>query len=410
MKLNKLFIFPLLAILASCSNPNNAEESSIVSIKGTILNPRSEVATFRGKDTTYTANVDSMGQFSITFSLDSATYLDFFNGPERTAMYVYPGDNISLSIDTKLFDETISYEGSSTSSYLAKKYLMEEGFDFFGEIYFMSSEEEYSSYISDYKDSIMMHLNLIADTSFVATELKEMKEMTEYYAERQASMSKYSQSVRKYKWESNKVSMDYNFFVAMDSLNAPAFDSMLMNFSTELNQLLSLVDDTAFVSSVKSGIEKNNKAWRERKQATDNLPKPGEMAIGFTYPNKDSVNHSLSDFEGSLVYVDVWATWCGPCKAEIPSLQKLEADYHGKNITFLSVSVDTDREAWVDMVVNDNLGGVQLWADGWSQITKDYAIFGIPRFMLFDQEGKVISTDAPRPSDNEIRSMIEEYI
>ena len=410
MKLNKLFIFPLLAILASCSTPNNAEKSSIVSLKGTILNPRSDVATFRGKDTTYSADVDSMGQFSITFSLDSATYLDFFNGPERTAMYVYPGDDISLSIDTKLFDETISYEGSSASSYLAKKYLLEEGFDFFGEIYFMSSEEEYSSYISDYKDSIMMRLNLIADTSFVASELKEMEEMTEYYAERQASMSKYSQSVRKYKWEFNRVNMNYNFYVAMDSLNAPAFDSMLMNFSTELNQLLSLVDDTAFVSSAMSGIEKNNKAWRERKQAADNLPKPGEMAIGFTYPNKDSVNHSLSDFEGSLVYVDVWATWCGPCKAEIPSLQKLEADYHGKNITFLSVSVDTDREAWVDMVVNDNLGGVQLWADGWSQITKDYAIFGIPRFMLFDQEGKVISTDAPRPSDNEIRSLIDQYI
>ena len=129
----------------------------------------------------------------------------------------------------------------------------------------MSSEEEYSSYISDYKDSIMMHLNLIADTSFVATELKKMEEMTEYYAERQASMSKYSQSIRKYKWESNKVSMDYNFFVAMDSLNAPAFDSMLMNFSTELNQLLSLVDDTAFVSSVKSGIENNNKALERKK-------------------------------------------------------------------------------------------------------------------------------------------------
>ena len=258
MKLNKLFIFPLLAILASCSTPNNAEKSSIVTIKGTILNPRSEVATFRGKDTTYTANVDSMGQFSISFSLDSATYLDFFNGPERTAMYVYPGDDISLSIDTKLFDETISYEGSPTSSYLAKKYLMEEGFDFFGEIYFMSSEEEYNSYISDYKDSVKMNLNLISDTSFVA---KELKEMTEYYAKRQASMSKYSQSVRKYKWESNKVSMDYNFYVAMDSLNAPAFDSMLMNFSTELNQLLSLVDDTAFVSSVKSGIENKNKIY-----------------------------------------------------------------------------------------------------------------------------------------------------
>ena len=94
----------------------------------------------------------------------------------------------------------------------------------------------------------------------------------------------------------------------------------------------------------------------------------------------------------------------------IPSLQKLEGEYHDKNITFLSVSVDDDRQAWVDMVVNDQLGGVQLWADGWSQITKDYAIFGIPRFMLFDQDGKVISTDAPRPSSAEIRPLIEEYI
>ena len=76
----------------------------------------------------------------------------------------------------------------------------------------------------------------------------------------------------------------------------------------------------------------------------------------------------------------------------------------------MSVSVDEDRQAWVDMVVNDQLGGVQLWADGWSQITKDYAIFGIPRFMLFDQDGKVISTDAPRPSSAEIRPLIEEYI
>ena len=62
------------------------------------------------------------------------------------------------------------------------------------------------------------------------------------------------------------------------------------------------------------------------------------------------------------------------------------------------------------MVTDDQLGGVQLWADGWGQITKSYAIFGIPKFMLVDKSGGLIAVDAPGPSSNEIRSMIDERI
>ena len=241
-------------------------------------------------------------------------------------------------------------------------------------------------------------------------EIEDMNNMLDYYAKSQVSMTDLSPSAKRFNWDADKLSMNYNFYVELNSMSSQEYDSMLSSYATEMNNLLASVDDTAFVSKTKKGISSTVKDWKERKQAKENIPKPGEMAIGFTYPNKDSVEFSLADFSGKLVYVDVWATWCGPCKAEIPSLQKLEGEYHDKNITFLSVSVDTDRQAWVDMVVNDQLGGVQLWADGWSQITKDYAIFGIPRFMLFDQDGKVISTDAPRPSSAEIRPLIEEYI
>ena len=118
----------------------------------------------------------------------------------------------------------------------------------------------------------------------------------------------------------------------------------------------------------------------------------------------------MSSFKGSLVYLDVWATWCGPCKAEIPYLKTLEQDYHQKNIIFLSVSVDTEKDKWLKMVEEEGLGGVQLWADGWSQITKDYAIFGIPRFILFSEDGKVISNDAPRPSNQETRELFDKYL
>lgn len=57
---------------------------------------------------------------------------------------------------------------------------------------------------------------------------------------------------------------------------------------------------------------------------------------------------SLKDLKGKYVYIDVWATWCGPCKAEIPHLKSLEEKYQGKNIVFVSISVDSkeDHDAW----------------------------------------------------------------
>jgi thiol-disulfide isomerase/thioredoxin len=136
----------------------------------------------------------------------------------------------------------------------------------------------------------------------------------------------------------------------------------------------------------------------------------GNPAIDFTYPDKNGEERSLSDFRGSYVYVDVWATWCGPCKKEIPDLIKLEKDYYDKNIVFMSVSVDeeNDHQTWLDMIEEKQLGGVQLFAAGWSKIVNDYHIKGIPRFMLFDPQGNILDTKAPRPSDPLTRVMFEQ--
>ncbi len=60
------------------------------------------------------------------------------------------------------------------------------------------------------------------------------------------------------------------------------------------------------------------------------MPNDGDMSIDFSYPNQSDEMISLSSFKGSIVYVDVWATWCGPCIAEIPSLEKLQKDYEDK--------------------------------------------------------------------------------
>ncbi|SMO74634.1 TlpA family protein disulfide reductase [Solitalea koreensis] len=140
--------------------------------------------------------------------------------------------------------------------------------------------------------------------------------------------------------------------------------------------------------------------------------KPGEKAINFTYPDAAGKQVSLTDFKGKIVLVDVWATWCGPCKRELPSLKQLEQEFHGKDVVFLSVSVDEDKdkEKWLKMIKDEQLGGVQLFASGWSQIAQAYGIKGIPRFMLFDRNGNVINVDAPRPSDPALKAVLENQL
>ncbi|POY36287.1 hypothetical protein C3K47_11060 [Solitalea longa] len=131
-------------------------------------------------------------------------------------------------------------------------------------------------------------------------------------------------------------------------------------------------------------------------------------AANFTYADQNDKMVSLSDFKGKVVLVDVWATWCGPCKQEIPPLKELEKEFHGKDIVFISVSLDEekDKQKWKNMVKDMNLEGVQLFASGWSKITQDYDIKAIPRFMVFDKKGNVVTVDAPRPSNPKLKELL----
>lgn len=135
----------------------------------------------------------------------------------------------------------------------------------------------------------------------------------------------------------------------------------------------------------------------------------GAPAIDFTYPDAEGKMVSLSDFKGKVVLVDVWATWCGPCRGEVPHLKKLEKEMHGKDVVFVSVSIDDekDKQVWLDFIKKEQLGGVQLFAANDDAIKKAYDIGGIPRFMLFDKAGCIVTIRAPRPSEPELKELLE---
>ena len=403
----KISISVIIFFQFSCTN----SDQSNVKIRGSIINKIDDMVYFITDDSTYKTTVDSTGAFMMTFKIDSSAYIRFRHGPESTSMYIKPGDKIALNIDTKEFDETITYKNSPESSFLAEKYILNEKMEFLGEPLYLMEESEYQSYVEKYKFSLSQKLDTLNDNYFKNTELKKINSITEKYIIQKQNLSEKSKDELTYMWNAVLIAREYNFYSLIESSNKTEFAEILNEYKNRmLESLIPLKGIDWYDKEEKDKIYSLIDKWKERKYNFDNMPDPGEQGIDFNYPDKKGESYSLSSFKGNLLYVDVWASWCGPCIAQIPALQALEKDYHDKKITFLSISVDTDRDAWLKMVKDKNLTGIQLWANGWSDITESYAIFGIPRFLLFDENGKIISTDAPRPTNNDIRDLFDSHL
>nr|WP_295922166.1 TlpA disulfide reductase family protein [uncultured Dyadobacter sp.] len=119
----------------------------------------------------------------------------------------------------------------------------------------------------------------------------------------------------------------------------------------------------------------------------------GQPAMDFTQPDTTGRPVRLSSFKGRYVLVDFWASWCGPCRQESPFLVRAYQDFHSRNFTILSVSLDKSRSAWLKAIVADQLhwthvGDLKYWQNA---AAKQYAISSIPFNMLLDPDGKIMA-------------------
>ena len=148
-------------------------------------------------------------------------------------------------------------------------------------------------------------------------------------------------------------------------------------------------------------------------QAFKNLKATEKNAVvpDFSYTNPDNQLVSLKSMRGSYVYIDLWATWCAPCIAEIPDLKKLELKLKEKNIKFVSISLDapSEKNKWLSYVKDNDLHGIQLIADNdfKSEFVQKFGVNSIPRFLLIGPDGIVIDNDAKRPSNPELQKQLE---
>jgi len=217
-----------------------------------------------------------------------------------------------------------------------------------------------------------------------------------------------------------------NNFLAKSALEQEAFGEKLAKVTDQaeqtkmINDLLTKTEnalkDPALDENFRTTITQQLAAQKQQmaaqaEQGAKVAKMKGQPSPLFTYENFKGGTTSLEELKGKYVYIDMWATWCGPCRQEIPHLQKVEEKYHGKKIEFVSISIDNqkDHEKWKKMVTDKSLGGVQLFADkDWSSaFAQAYGVNSIPRFILIGPDGKVIDADAKRPSDPALQAQLD---
>lgn len=141
--------------------------------------------------------------------------------------------------------------------------------------------------------------------------------------------------------------------------------------------------------------------FRARRATVPGLPFPD----GVKLLDRDGNEVDFSAFRGKYVYVDLWASWCGPCCKEVPSLQALEKEMEGSNVTFVSISCDSSTEPWHKKMEQLGMHGNQL-IDSDGELNRKLNVRGIPHFLIYDPEGNLHTYNAPRPSSSQILPLL----
>ncbi|MCI9845772.1 TlpA family protein disulfide reductase [Flavobacterium pectinovorum] len=396
------------------------------------------------------------GKFTETLKLKEGFYT-MDHGDFSAKLFLEPGSNLSISFDAKDFKKSLKFSGQGglINSYIQKKASKNWGVTEDVKNRYALNETDFKRMMTKAKvskDSLLLsHVNI--SENFKNKEKRNIN--YEYINE----MIKYESDPAHYTQNADfKVSADFlPELKTFDYDNSEDFSfsnsyknivlghyrklgkeiaerdkhdnyylSYITAVSTAKNQDIKNIflydhakNAMAYTSDVQeyykifinsSTNETNNKAISEIYQKLLPLSKGNASPKFVGYDNYSGGKVSLDDLKGKYIYIDVWATWCGPCKVEIPHLGKIEEEYKGKNIQFLSISIDkrADIEKWKKMINDQKMGGIQVLADNaWdSKFVQDYFIKGIPRFILIDPQGNIVSSNAPRPSEAKLRDLL----
>lgn len=443
--------------LSSCASTVEEADPYAV-ITGLITKPAGEAVTFSFEEEERWETVLVDSAFELKIPLEEAAEGTLKIGAEYAAVYLEPGDKVHVTLDATQFDETIKYEGSPASQYLADLLMAEEVIrEETGNPYLQSTEEflGYVQMITTKRQDMLQASGAPKDfVSFTSLEntmqAAAMKANFPFYHSYYAKEPDFEVDASYWDFvkdiDMNNPANEASFYFGefAETYVSTKAEEVVTEDASETDKYMARMDildnlisnqqirQQQYETHISNYISYNGAEGAEPlykrfmamcddqecvgrvTELYDDWKKlvSGEPAPKFAYNDINGNTVSLDDLQGKVVYIDVWATWCGPCRAELPHLEAMQEEMAGReDIVFASISVDEDKEAWETMVTEDNMMGLQLHAEeAWkSSICSDYKINGIPRFMIINKDGTINNVNAPRPSSgDEIKDLLND--
>lgn len=443
LKMKRILIyFGFIFFLLSCESID--EDKTVVEFQ--IANITTEKIQISNRFYEYQQKIKSNSKGTATLvdtlSLPSSGYYNLFFNRNSIPIYLRRGTKTEIQIDPYFYNK-ISYSGDSKeeNEYLLKKLKLKKAFN--ERPIFAKKEAEFLEELFKYKKNIVQSLN---DADVQADFRKqEIKEIDYEIASQQLLYPKIHANLKgaypdlSDDFYKNLTSLNFTDTLNYSFSQTRRYPSMVKYYYEKTakdkrkeygnNVILAYlreidkdfpngdVKDDLFrhmmIYDLKKGPNLDNiyntyKNVLRNQEYIDNITAQymalknlhiGEEAPNFALESLNDEIISLESFKGKNVYIDVWATWCGPCIKELPAFKRMAEKY--EDIEFVSISIDKKEhyEKWKRVIKKYGLTNTQLIAYDKSDFQKQYGFVEIPRYILIDKEGKIVSLDAPKPSN-----------
>jgi thiol-disulfide isomerase/thioredoxin len=472
---SKMILLFISCVFFSCSSPTYHDTYKITiagKICGT-ESGEVKIISFLELEEVAIDNIDKEGCFNLTFNTNESGYFFLLVSGSQVPLFLKPGDSIFITFDIKDIEGTYKASGDMAQEALYlmefKKILAVPDFTFPHVLYLAKERNSYFEKLDTVVKSMEMSYDSLQLTKGINKEfLSVQKAQIKYWALNQERMFPVhhrriiglNQTDEIDFDEENTwkkiAAVDFGYPIILKSLGG--FDLLNSYINKSVLEIIErdhngLVTDDEFLkitfdvtdSLVTKGRTRDHAKYVALKRSLEthgpfkfsglcsrfllensyqpysekitnlieswNPIAPGMEVPDLRFTNLNGNEVRLSELPAKIIYIKVWATWCGPCLAEQPYWDKLMEEYNSSDIVFLSISIDNSRTAWENMVSEKMMGGYNWFAENaWqAEIVEHFKIFAIPRYILIDEKRRIIGSSVEKPSGN-IRHLFEKYL